>query len=259
MAPTKVASSADGACLFILDQFQDQPRLRCFHWASFGTTHGIVVPLPPSIFRATPIYVSSIGHRNSTHIIYLDGSNQACGSLSMRITRKSTEFEFSVSDNQNKSEAARSTVNNSLIDCHSGVWTRFPLHSPIRRETTENARPARQSIVFVSSAPSNLFHPYFVSMTKEFERKTRKPTGKLSEINVTAVKRNEKYDTNALSSLEAGDWLVGLFCLIPIHIAITGSNRFIPLKDGVISSTFEQSLLGASVAEISEALVALLM
>jgi hypothetical protein len=93
-------------------------------------------------------------------------------------------------------------------------------------------------------------------MTREFERKTRKPTGKLSEISVTAVQWSEQYDTNELSSLDAGDWLVGLFCLIPIHIAITGSNRFIPLKDGVISSTFEQTLLGASVAEISEALVA---
>jgi hypothetical protein len=90
-------------------------------------------------------------------------------------------------------------------------------------------------------------------MTREFERKTRKPTGRLNEINVTAVQWDEPYAVNELSSLDAGDWLVGLFCLIPIHIAITGSNRFIPLKDGVISSTFEQSLLGASVAEISEA------
>jgi hypothetical protein len=37
-------------------------------------------------------------------------------------------------------------------------------------------------------------------------------------------------------------------------LAVTGSNRFIPLKDGMISPQFEQSLLGANVAQISEAL-----
>jgi len=33
---------------------------------------------------------------------------------------------------------------------------------------------------------------------------------------------------------------------------VTGQNRFIPLRDGVISQEFEQSLLGADVARIAE-------
>ncbi|KIM24854.1 hypothetical protein M408DRAFT_26650 [Serendipita vermifera MAFF 305830] len=253
-APKMISSSADGSCLFVLDLFHEHPRLRCFHWASFGTTHGIVIPLPPTISPRTPVYISSVGQRNSTHILYLDYPNRACGSLSMHITRKSTEFEFSVSDNQHVRERSGNTLNNSLIDCHSGVWTRFPLQSPIRRETTENARPTRQSIVFVSSSPSYLFPAYFAEMRREFAQKTHKPTGKLNQVKVTAIQWDQPYRTEEISSLEAGDWFVGLFCLIPIHIAVTGSNRFIPLKDGVISSTFEQSLLGASVAEISEAI-----
>ena len=57
------------------------------------------------------------------------------------------------------------------------------------------------------------------------------------------------------SQFKTGDWLVGLLCLIPINIAVTGQNRFIPLRDGVISPEFEQSLLGADVAHIAEALV----
>ena len=33
---------------------------------------------------------------------------------------------------------------------------------------------------------------------------------------------------------------------------MTGQNRFIPLRDGVISQEFEQSLLGADVGRIAE-------
>ena len=37
---------------------------------------------------------------------------------------------------------------------------------------------------------------------------------------------------------------------IPIHIAITKENRFIPFKDGVSSAELEKSLLGADVGRI---------
>lgn len=92
-------------------------------------------------------------------------------------------------------------------------------------------------------------------MVREFEHKTRKPTkGLLSQIRIAALSHWDPTEVDdQISELQMGDWLVGLFCLIPIHLAITGSNRFIPLKDGVISPEFEQSLLGANVAQISEA------
>lgn len=92
-------------------------------------------------------------------------------------------------------------------------------------------------------------------MIHEFERKTRKPTrGILARIKVSATEQWEPITQEQdISAFQTGDWLVGLFCLIPIHLAVTGANRFKPLKDGVISPAFEQSLLGVSVAEIAEA------
>lgn len=92
-------------------------------------------------------------------------------------------------------------------------------------------------------------------MVREFEHKTRKPTKNiLQRIKIVA---SDEWDSSspqlATSEFQTGDWLVGLFCLIPIHLAVTRSNRFIPLKDGVDSPRFEHSLLGANVAQISEA------
>ena len=57
-----------------------------------------------------------------------------------------------------------------------------------------------------------------------------------------------------VSRFRAGEWLADLLCLIPIHIAITHENRFVPLKDGVVSAELEKSLLGAEVNKIVDSL-----
>jgi hypothetical protein len=144
------------------------------------------------------------------------------------------------------------THHNSLIDCHSEVWTRFPVQAPIHRENIATAVHAPPSITFVSSAPSHSFAPYFFRMVKQFEENTRKPTqGLLGQIKVTAQHRLDPTRIDLpTSEFQAGDWLVGLFCLIPICLAVARSNQFIPLKDGVDSPHFQQSLLGASTTEI---------
>jgi len=41
---------------------------------------------------------------------------------------------------------------------------------------------------------------------------------------------------------------------IPIHIAVTRDNVFLPLKDGVSSAEHEHSLLGAEVSQIVDAI-----
>ena len=57
-----------------------------------------------------------------------------------------------------------------------------------------------------------------------------------------------------VSRFRAGEWLADLLCLIPIHIAITHENRFVPLKDGVMSTQLEKALLGAEVNKIVDTL-----
>jgi hypothetical protein len=54
----------------------------------------------------------------------------------------------------------------------------------------------------------------------------------------------------SVSKFRAGECLVDILCLIPIHIAVTRENRFISLKDGVYSTKLEKSLLGAYVNHI---------
>jgi hypothetical protein len=98
-------------------------------------------------------------------------------------------------------------------------------------------------------------------MISAFERTSRKPTdGELRSI-VVSARPFPSFTQDFLSSpdwpvsrFRAGEWLADLLCLIPIHIAITHENRFIPLKDGVVSPLFEKSLLGAEVNRIVDSL-----
>ena len=243
-------SSADGAYLFLKSIDTSGCRIIFHHWASFGGGNGKVIAWPGHVPVQSQMVVSSVGRRTSAHIIFLTPEDKSCTSFHVRITRKFSEFAFCSSEN------VTPTGNNSLIDCHAEVWTQFPVQAPISRETNASAIHQRRSILFVSTAPSSSFAPYFSKMAKDFEHSTRKSTkGLLAQIHVTGRHRWDPQDAASISEIQAGDWLVGLFCLIPIHLAVTGSNRFIPLKDGMISPQFDQSLLGVDVTQISEASV----
>lgn len=93
-------------------------------------------------------------------------------------------------------------------------------------------------------------------MVQMFERNTQKPTGGvLGKMNVLTRHHNNFLGTHQAQYVTVypmGRWLVELICLIPLHIAIAASNRFIPLKDGVVSPDFEHTLLGADVLQIAE-------
>jgi hypothetical protein len=98
-------------------------------------------------------------------------------------------------------------------------------------------------------------------MISAFERTSHKPTaGELRSIVVSAQpfpSFAQKFLSNSdwpVSRFRAGEWLTDLLCLIPIHIAITQENRFIPPKDGVVSPQLEKSLLGAEVNRIVDSL-----
>ncbi|KAF9231334.1 hypothetical protein BU15DRAFT_90941 [Melanogaster broomeanus] len=98
-------------------------------------------------------------------------------------------------------------------------------------------------------------------MIYSFERSTKKPTGDiLKSIKVSAASFSVFCEELCgdrpwnVSQYRAGEWLVDFLCLIPIHIAITKENRFVPLTDGVYSPDLEKSLLGADVNRIVDSL-----
>jgi len=253
--PASICTVPDGAAFLALEpRIDGPPRLLCYHLASFGSSAAIPIELPESYPNAK-MAVSYMGQRENPHVLFLDCSTRLCSSISLHITSKTSEYNFRAGGSRSDTSGENS-AHNSLISCHSDVWTRYPIEAAIRRETAPGTNHRPCSITFASSLPPDSFSKYFKALIRDFHQKTGKPTRLLDKISVAAQLSFDPALPNfAISQFKTGDWLVGLFCLIPIHIAVTGQNRFIPLCDGVISQEFEQSLLGADVGHIAEACV----
>ncbi|KAK0446849.1 hypothetical protein EV421DRAFT_1707267 [Armillaria borealis] len=257
--PRAVYSSPDGACLLLAYTREDQATLQAYHWNSFGSSHEITLQLPPGF--SNDCILSSFVNRSCIHLISLDELSQSCFSVVLDITKKITEFQFKEKGGNRtfRVEGSHgSTRHNSLIECFSDVWTRFPVVAAIQHSIGGgNGVQAPKALAFATDRDFEKFGPHFSKMVQSFELRTRKPTNDvLRHIEVRAVPLSDiaslvtREDTWPVSQFPLGAWLVNLFCLIPIHIAITRENRFLPLKDGVVSVEWEKSLLGAEVGKI---------
>ncbi|EIW81351.1 hypothetical protein CONPUDRAFT_82336 [Coniophora puteana RWD-64-598 SS2] len=261
--PTAIQSSPDGSCFLAFIPQDSSFRITAYHWATFGSNEGTQLAIN-DLGLDDDCVLTSFGSRNSVHLMKLDTDPQNCRSFALDITRKSTEFTFRAKGGTaaSSTEKGNGTLHNCLVDCHSDVWTRFPVLPAVQRQAITRASSRHsKSLTFVSDFGQRRFEPHFSELIQTFERTTRKLSGnELRSIAVTSITFNDFYaalgDISSFQTSEfrAGEWLVELLCLIPIHLAVTKDNRFIPLKDGVFSPELEKSLLGAEVGRIVDAL-----
>lgn len=233
----------------------DGPSVHAYHWQTFGSTAGIPVELPTEINDC--FMVTAFISRNRIHLISLDNDAHKCHSVVLDITRKTTEFMFQESGRTGlRANKNDKSARNPFLDCHAEVWTRFPVVPAVKRQTISALdRRYPRTLRFVTWRDHVEYARYFAEMVVEFERSSRKPTGSELNIIITASDRRAfihelAEDQDDVSEFRAGEWVMDLLCLIPIQIAITRGNRFIPLKDGVWSTDLERALLGAEVARI---------
>ena len=255
-APSSVYSSPDGSCFIALMPEQDGPVLRAFHWSTFGTSDGIPLDLP-IIPNAQSLGLSSFVTRENVHLVVLDSYEKSCRSIVLNITTRNTQFTFTQKSARSQATENNTRAHNSLIDCHSEVWTRFPVVAAVRRKTFESSTREKKILTFIVDHSYRAIPDYFSRMIRLFEQQTQKPTDyELWNIQVSAMKFDELMASGLLSLNDktsrflAGEWLVDILCLIPIQIAVARDNRFIPLKDGLFSAKVEQDLLGADVGHI---------
>ncbi|KAH7105371.1 hypothetical protein BKA62DRAFT_689459 [Auriculariales sp. MPI-PUGE-AT-0066] len=254
--PLVVGTSPDGSCLCTVAMDPNDVNsllLETYHWASFGDAAGRVLKLA-SAHNVTTASLSftAFVERSNVHLLMLDPSSSSCRSVALDITKRATEYAFRAQGNARLAVDASSALStNQLIECLSDVWTRFPVAPAIGRATITTGRTP-PSITFVTDRDHERYLGHFLDTVRSFEQTTRKPTGnRLSSIAIGAISFARIHQValhrGVLSQLCAGEWLIEAICLIPIQIAVTRENRFVPLKDGVCSSDLERSLLGASV------------
>ncbi|KAJ6534677.1 hypothetical protein DFH09DRAFT_932195, partial [Mycena vulgaris] len=260
--PADLHSSPDGACLVLSFRDGEHATFRAYHWSTFGSSQGIdlgSLDLPDA-----PTILTSLVNRRNVHLASIDTNAHVCRSVVLNITKKTTEFMFKETGVKSLSKSSTAaTAHNCLIDCHADVWTRFPVVAAVQRQTIVSSRDRKtRKLVFVTDRDHDKFGTHFSELIYAFEQRTRKPTGDtLKRLQVSALPSRASFFSEVsldsqweLSQFCAGEWVVDLLCLIPIQIAVTRENRFLPLKDGVTSAALERSLLGAEVGQIVDAL-----
>ena len=260
--PRAVYSSPDGACAFVVQENEGVSTVTAYHWTTFASTDGIAIPLPNFPVDLSGALLTSIVNRNNIHLIGLDVTSQTCRSVVLDITYKATEFTFQEERSRVQTERGKETAHNCLIDCHSDVWTRFPVVAAVKRRTiTSSSERERRRLTFVTEHDQRPFAFYFAEMVRNFTKTSRKPTGDVLKSIIVSARTFPSFARGFLTNPEwpvsrfrAGEWLADLLCLIPIHIAVTLDNRFVPLKDGILSAQLETSLLGAEVNRIVDSL-----
>ncbi|KAJ7698920.1 hypothetical protein B0H17DRAFT_1049693 [Mycena rosella] len=259
--PNDLHSSPEGACLVLSFRGAGRLTFRAYHWSTFGSSQGIdlgALDLPDA-----PAILTSFVNRRNVHLTSIDTDAHVCRSVVLGITKKTTEFMFKETGGKSLSKSSTTaTAHNSLIDCHADVWTRFPVVAAVQRKTVLSSLDRKtRKLVFVTDRDHVRFGSHFSELIYSFEQRSRKPTGDtLKRLQVLALPSSASFSETSLdcqwdlSQFRAGEWLVDLLCLIPIQIAVTRENRFLPLKDGVTSAALERSLLGAEVGQIVDAL-----
>ncbi|KZT36298.1 hypothetical protein SISSUDRAFT_1007685 [Sistotremastrum suecicum HHB10207 ss-3] len=254
--PVGVFSSPDGAAIFFVEVEDKEHSLVAFHTASFGMkSEGFKISVPGD---ARELEVTSLVQRNVVHALFLSPLNRSLSSISLHITHESSNYQFISQDFksslENGSQAAK-TIHNSLLDCHGEMWTRFPIISAIQRETLDQEGRIVSSLQFITSCGSIDFAQYFRDMMQKCKKQTKKSFDiRLRRRKIETISPGELHFPLPASTFSLGQWIVELLCLLPIQLAITRENRFLPLKDGVLSSEVESSMLGASLGQIVDTL-----
>lgn len=251
-SPSQVLTTPDGSCLLSVEKQSHTAIVTAYHWPSFGSN-----PTGLSFMIDTPsdasFEITTLGSRSAVHLLVLSPSVRSLRSVILQIQNRSSEFTFKERESRRiDSDSRPQAVHNSLLDCHLDVWTRFPVHAAIQRDIISQLGRRPPALIFVTENTEAPFASYYRSLVSTFIRTVKKPTaGILNATQVSVVVSAEEVTSGCdISEFFGGQWMVELLCLIPLQLAITHQNRFIPLKNGVWSPEQERELLGADVDQI---------
>ncbi|KAJ3100214.1 hypothetical protein HDU96_010418, partial [Phlyctochytrium bullatum] len=172
------------------------------------------------------------------------------------------------------------TGSNSLLNVYQKMYTKFPIQSCVEREANDISRVPKRLFIMLpdelranprqTSLPEELFDvsasaeelaklqkyatSYFRSTFAELKRTTSKNIKPIAGFEVVVKRQSEIQRTFFESCCKQevpvpfSNWLLAIFCLIPIQIAVAIDNRFVPLSNGIITSDINQEDT-ASIAE----------
>jgi hypothetical protein len=166
-------------------------------------------------------------------------------SLLVKITLERAQFRFQRCM-RNKSPALQITKLNDLINAYKLMFEKYPIDGYI---DLKQDHPLSLKIVLDIDSDDNdieeyeeKFEEYITGMIENLKHSTKKPASILKKFSSSVITfqeldvENENFQKKFSSEYQLGEWIIQLCCLIPIQIAVTRNNLFLPLKDGLSSN-----------------------
>ena len=228
--PTSVHSTPDGACLLLSFMAGPNLVLKAYHWATFGSTDGIVIACPDTFTE--PLVVTSMVTRASVHMMSINTSNKICSSLALDITKNITDFTFRECEVGSSEEKSANTLHNCLIECHEDVWTQFPVLGAVQCQTILSSHgccPPKLGFVVDGEEHHLHFAPHFLEMKQRFHQRTHKPlSNDLKNMEVITQDFDQflhspDWDKSIFC---IGEWLVSIICLVCDPVCYTSVSLY---------------------------------
>ncbi|KAG8878410.1 hypothetical protein FRB98_006120 [Tulasnella sp. 332] len=131
-----VQSAHDASALLVVQGPSDGSRTIWVHhrssWGTDANEHGIALTLPAQFTSATSFSATSLSQQNISLLALLP-MQQTVESVSMQISHPEAEYQFRNKGERSGPSTSIETQHNSLIDCFSEVWGRYPIVSAIKR------------------------------------------------------------------------------------------------------------------------------
>ncbi|GBB83177.1 hypothetical protein RclHR1_00010059 [Rhizophagus clarus] len=216
-------------------------RVYVYFFKNFGGSPSKVIDLPSDFKSLESLQISCIDNRQ-THLISLDLQNGYFNSLLVKITLEKTQFHFQKCMRE-QSPALQRTKLNNLINAYKLMFEKYSIDSCI---DSKQDRPLSLKIVLDIDDDDigehdEKFEDYINEMFGNLKRSTKKPTSILKKFSISVITFQEldignwNFQKKFSSEYQLGEWIIHLCCLIPIQIAVTRNNIFLPLKDGLSS------------------------
>ena len=133
--PEAIFSTPDGSALVVVERSGESGfYLRSFYISTFGASaEGSLLGETVVFDGCTSFLLTCFENRGTPHLLALSPSKHSIESRIIRISKKTSEFQFQ-SKNRRQSKTEQTVgEQNALIDCFSEVWTRYPVIPAISR------------------------------------------------------------------------------------------------------------------------------
>ncbi|GES75141.1 hypothetical protein GLOIN_2v1781568 [Rhizophagus clarus] len=245
-----VLSSPDGSCIMAfakeVPENREINRVYVYFFKSFGGSPSKEIDLPSNFKSLEFLQISYIDRQ--THLVSLDLQNGCFNSLLVKITIEKTQFLFQKSK-QKQPLALQRTKSNDLINAYKLMFEKYSIDNCI--DPKQNCPLSLKIVLDINNDDheecDEKFEKYIKEMFENLENFTKKPASILKKFSTSTTTfqkldiGNSNFQKKFSSEYQLGKWIIQLCCLIPIQIAVTRKNMFLPLKDGL--STNEDYLI----------------